>query len=440
MKVLAVGGGGREHAAVEALHRSGSEIYCVMKNANPGIIARSAKHLLCDEKDIDKVVSFAKENGVELAFIGPEAPLEVGIVDALEKEGIKCASPSKAAARIETSKSFMRNLVNDHRIAGNLSYASFDNAEDAEEYLKTIDHEIVVKPIGLTGGKGVKVQGEHLHNHEETMEYIREIFDGNIGGAGVILEERAVGEEFTQMVFVDGKHITPMPLVQDHKRAYEGDVGPNTGGMGSYTDGNHLLPFVTEKDRADAIAIVQAIVDALADEGCPYHGVMYGQFMLTVNGPKIIEINARFGDPEAMNVLTILDSSFESICWKMANGTLDADAEFAKEATVCKYVVPKGYGVKSESGHEISVDEDAIRDCGAVVYYANVDMKDGRLVTGTSRSVGVIGRGRTIEDAERNCEKALEYVECDAIYVRHDIGTRELVQRRVDHMDALRSA
>lgn len=440
MKVLAVGGGGREHAAVEALHRSGSELYCVMKNANPGIIRRSAKHLLCDEKDIDKVVSFAVENGVELAFIGPEAPLEAGIVDALEAAGIKCASPTKAAARIETSKSFMRKLVQDHGIDGNLSFASFGNAEDAEAYLRTIDHEIVVKPVGLTGGKGVKVQGEHLHTFDETMEYIREIFDGNIGGAGVILEERAVGEEFTQMCFVDGRHIVPMPLVQDHKRAYEGDVGPNTGGMGSYTDSDHLLPFVGEDDRRAALAIVQAIVDALADEGCPYRGVMYGQFMLTVNGPKIIEINARFGDPEAMNVLTVLESSFEDVCLAMAEGTLGADVRFAPEATVCKYVVPKGYGVKSESGHEISVDEDAIAGCGAVAYYANVDMKDGKLVTGTSRSVGVVGRGATIEEAEANCEKALKHVECDAVFVRHDIGTRELVQRRVDHMKALRSA
>ncbi len=440
MKVLTVGGGGRELAAIEAFNRAGSELYCVMKNANPGIIARATGYMLCDEKDVSQVVAFAKEKGVELAFIGPEAPLEVGIVDALEAEGIKCASPTKDAARIETSKSFMRQLVDDHGIEGNLSFASFDNATDAEAYLKTLDHEIVVKPIGLTGGKGVKVQGEHLHSFEDTMQYINEIFEGNIGGAGVILEERAVGEEFTQMVFVDGRNIVPMPLVQDHKRAYEGDVGPNTGGMGSYTDSDHLLPFVDAEDRKAAIAIVQAIVDALADEGCPYRGVMYGQFMLTVNGPKIIEINARFGDPEAMNVLTILESSFEDVCWRMATGNLDKDIRFADEATVCKYIVPTGYGVKSESGHEITVDEEAIAKCGAIAYYANVDIKDGKLVTGTSRSVGVVGRGKTIEEAEQNCEKALGHIECDAIFVRHDIGTRELVQRRVDHMKALRSA
>ncbi len=425
---------------MEALFRSGSEIYSVMKNANPGIISRSKDHLLCDEKDIGRVCAYAKEKGVELAFIGPEAPLEAGIVDALEAIGVKCAAPTKAAARIETSKTFMRELVDKHGIGGNLGFAHFDNAEDAEAYLKTIDHEIVVKPVGLTGGKGVKVQGEHLHSFEDTMEYIREIFDNNIGGAGVILEEKAVGEEFTQMVFVDGKHIVPLPLVQDHKRAYEGDVGPNTGGMGSYTDADHLLPFINASERKDALAILQQIVDAMAEEGCPYHGTMYGQFMLTVNGPKIIEINARFGDPEAMNVLSILESSFEDICMKMASGTLDGDAVFAKKATVCKYVVPRGYGTKSEAGHEISVDEEAVRKAGAVVYYANVDMKDGKLVTGTSRSLGIVGIADTLEEAEAGCEAALKSVRCDAMAVRHDIGTRALVQRRVDHMKELRSA
>lgn len=438
MRVLAIGGGGREHAAVEALKRSGAEVFAVMKNANPGIIACSSEYLLSDEKDIARVCDFAKECKADVAFIGPEAPLEAGLADALESIGVKCAAPTKAAARIESSKTFMRELVKKHNIDGNLGFASFSNAKDTENYLKTIDHEIVVKPVGLTGGKGVKVQGEHLHTFDETMDYINEIFDNNIGGAGVILEERAVGEEFTQMVFCDGTHIAEMPLVQDHKRAYEGDVGPNTGGMGSYSDSDHLLPFVTSEERAEALKILQSIVDAMRIEGCPYHGPMYGQFMLTVNGPKIIEINARFGDPEAMNVLPILETGFADICMAMASGTLTGDVVFDKKATVCKYVVPEGYGVRSKAGLPISVDEDNIRRSGAVVFYANVDMVDGKLVTGTSRSVGVVGIADSIENAERNCENALEYVKGDAITVRHDIGKRDLVQKRVDHMRSLR--
>ena len=440
MKVLAVGGGGREHAAVEALYRSGAEIYSVMKNANPGIIKRSKKYALIKETDVDKVVEFAKECGVELAYIGPEAPLGAGLVDALEKIGVKCAAPTQAAARIETSKTFMRELVDKYKIDGNLGFASFDNAKDAEAYVKKIDHEIVVKPVGLTGGKGVKVQGEHLHSFEDIMEYINEIFQDNIGGAGVILEEKAVGEEFTQMAFCDGKKVVPMPLVQDHKRAYEGDQGPNTGGMGSYTDSDHLLPFITADERKAALRIIQSVIDAMAKEGCPYRGPIYGQFMLTVNGPKIIEFNARFGDPEAMNVLTTLETGFTEICEQMATGTLKDGIKFSNKATVCKYVVPEGYGVKSVSGKEISVNEEGIRDSGAVVYYANVDQKDGKLLTGTSRSIGVVGVGDTIDEAEQNCEKALKFVKCDHVFVRHDIGTKKLVQQRVTHMQQLRSA
>ncbi|MCL2143201.1 MAG: phosphoribosylamine--glycine ligase [Methanomassiliicoccaceae archaeon] len=439
MKVLTIGGGGREHAAVEAFYRSGAEIYALMKNANPGIIRRSKKYRLADEKNIQAVCEFAKENDVELAFVGPEAPLEAGIVDALEKMNVRCASPTKAAAMIETSKTFMRELLERHKIKGNLGFASFDNAKDTETHIKSVDYDIVVKPVGLTGGKGVKVQGEHLHSLAEIMQYVNEIFDNNIGGAGVIIEEKAVGEEFTQMVFCDGTRISPMPLVQDHKRAYDGDIGPNTGGMGSYTDADHLLPFVTASERKEALDIIQSIVNALRKDGSTYRGPMYGQFMLTVDGPKLIEINARFGDPEAMNVLPILKTSFTDVCVAMAAGTLNCDAEFERKATVCKYVVPEGYGVKSKAGLPISVDENGVAESGAVAYYANVDIVNDTLVTGTSRSVGVVGIADTIDEAERNCEKALNFVKGEAIFVRHDIGKKELVQRRIDHMNEIRS-
>lgn len=438
MKVLTIGGGGRECAAVEAFRRAGSEVYAVMKNGNPGIIRMAKDFIYTDEGNLERIVGYAKEKGVELAFVGPEAPLEMGIVDALEEAGIPCASPTKAAARIETSKSFMRDLVHRYGVNGNLGYAAFDSAEGIEEYLGTLDYEVVVKPIGLTGGKGVKVEGEHLHSMKDIMEYVHEIFDQNIGKAGVIIEEKAVGEEFTQMVFCDGKTIAPMPMVQDHKRAYEGDVGPNTGGMGSYSDANHLLPFANGKDREDSLDILRQIVKAMSDDGCPYHGVMYGQFMLTKNGPKIIEINARFGDPEAMNVLPILEDNFEKICNGMAHGTLSENVKFANKATVCKYVVPKGYGTSPEAGHEIRVNEEGIREAGSVMYYANVDIVNRKVVTGTSRSIGMVGIDDTLEKADWNCESALKYVVSDGVTVRHDIGTRKLIQRRIDHMKEIR--
>ena len=434
MKILTVGGGGREHAAVEALYRSGAEIYSVMRNANPGIIKKSKQYKIVDERNIDDICEFVIEHDIDLAFIGPEGPLEIGLVDALANIGVKCAAPTKAAARIETSKAFMRELVEKYEIEGNLGFAIFKNIEDVDKYLKSIDHEIVVKPIGLTGGKGVKVQGEHLNSHEETMEYVREILTSDIGTEGVLLEERAIGEEFTQMIFVDGTHIALMPVVQDHKRAYEGDTGPNTGGMGAYSDANHLLPFVDEASRDKAIEILQSVVDAMREEGCPYHGPMYGQFMLTSKGPKLIEINARFGDPEAMNVLSIIDSDFLAIIKEMATGKLREEVKFKPLATVCKYIVPKGYGTESQSGHEIFIDEEKIRNCGAAVYYANVNIVEGRIITGTSRSAGIVGMGVTIEEANRNCEQALTYVRGEAISVRHDIGTLAMIQKKTEHM------
>ena len=438
MRILTIGGGGREHAAVEALHRSGAEIYAVMKNANPGIIKRAKEYKLISEILIDDICEFAIEHDINYAFIGPEAPLEIGLVDALEHIGVKCAAPTKDAARIETSKAFMRELVSKYNIKGNIKYAVFDNAEDTEKYLRAQTAEIVVKPIGLTGGKGVKVQGEHLHGHDETMSYVLEIL-GTFGMEGVVIEEKLIGEEFTQMVFVDGRRVVPMPLVQDHKRAYEGDMGPNTGGMGSYSDANHLLPFVSEEARNKALDILKGIVEAMNTEGCPYRGPMYGQFMLTKDGPKIVEINARFGDPEAMNVLPILESDFLVLIKEMATGKLREDVKFKELATVCKYVVPNGYGTACEPGHEICVYEESIKESGAEVFFANVDMIDGKLFTGTSRAIGIVGIGETLEEAEQRCEAALSFVEGSGICVRHDIGKRDMIQKKVDRIKKLLS-
>jgi phosphoribosylamine--glycine ligase len=209
--------------------------------------------------------------------------------------------------------------------------------------------------------------------------------------------------------------------------------------MGSYSDANHLLPFVPEEARKKALDILQQIVDALSAEGCPYRGPMYGQFMLTKNGPKIIEINARFGDPEAMNIIPILETDFFSVLKDMSTGKLKDEIKFKNLATVCKYVVPSGYGTTPIAGHEIKVDEEGIRGCGADIFYANVEMVDGKLMTGTSRSAAVVGVGETIEIAEARCESALRFISGDFICIRHDIGKRELIQKRVDHMKKLLS-
>lgn len=439
MKVLVVGGGGREHALAAALHRSGAELFSAMKNNNPGIARLAREVRLVPETAVDEVTSFALSRGVEMAVMGPEAPLEAGLVDALEQEGIGCVGPTRAAARLETSKSFAREVMQRHGVPGNLRFASFDDLEEAKRYVRESDIELAIKPVGLTGGKGVKVQGEHLLTLDDAYGYLEEVFGRGIGGGAVILEERAVGEEFTLQVFCDGRDVAPMPLVQDHKRAYEGDVGPNTGGMGSYSAEDHLLPFVREEDRQAALEIVRRTVAAMAAEGFPYRGVLYGQFMLTADGPRVIEFNARFGDPEAMNVLSILDSPLLDICRGIVDGRLPSTTvSFARKATVCKYVVPAGYGTAPQAGKRIEVDEAAVAREGARAYYAMVNEEDGRVVTSTSRAVGVVGIDDSIAAAERACERALRHVRGEAIFVRHDIGREELVRKRVEHMARIR--
>jgi phosphoribosylamine--glycine ligase len=440
-RVLAVGGGGREHAIVDALARAGADVCAVMKNRNPGI-ARFAKDLLLTkETEVGKVVQFARDRGIGLAVIGPEAPLEAGLSDALRAEGIGVVGPSKMAARMETDKGFARTLLAKHKVPGNLRFGVFNDLAPAIKFAKEADFQLAVKPIGLTGGKGVKVEGEQLKDKAETLAYIKEIFDRSIGGIGVVLEEKIVGEEFTLQAFVDGTRVVPMPLVQDHKRAFEGDLGPNTGGMGSYSLQDHLLPFVAKEDLAQAMESMRRTVDALRRDDCIYQGVLYGQFMLTAKGPRIIEFNARFGDPEAMNVLPLLDSDFVDICHGIAGGNLSSSkVSFAKMATVCKYVVPAGYGLEPKANLPIEVDESAVAREGAKVFYAAVNEENGRILTTSSRSVGIVGIAPDLERAEANCERALRHVKGEAIYVRHDIGRKEIIEKKVARMRSIRDS
>jgi phosphoribosylamine--glycine ligase len=439
MRVLAVGGGGREHAIVKALARSGAEVLSVMKNRNPGIARASSDLLLAKETDVEKVIRFAESRKVELAVIGPESPLEAGLADALTERGIGCVGPTRSAARIETSKSFARALLAEYKVPGNLRFAAFTDLREAEAHLRSIDYEVAVKPTGLTGGKGVKVQGEHLAGEREVRAYVRKVLEEGIGGAGVVIEEKVRGEEFTLQAFCDGERVVPMPLVQDHKRAFEGDVGPNTGGMGSYSSEDHLLPFVNSSDEEEAVNTMLRTVEALAKEGIPYRGILYGQFMLTKGGPRLIEFNARFGDPEAMNVLPLLESDFVELCAGIASGDLAGrECEFRKAATVCKYVVPEGYGTEPKVNMPIKVDEEGVGRAGAELFYAAVNEEGGRILTSSSRAVAVVGIENSIDAAERQCERALRFISGENIYVRHDIGKHEVIQRRIDHMRALR--
>ena len=426
MKVLVVGSGGREHAITRALDASDTveEIHAAVSNRNPGIVELADSVRELDTNSPEEVVGYAEEADVGYAVVGPEAPLQAGVVDALEKEGVYGFGPKKDEARIETDKAWARRFMDENDIEGTPDFEVFESADEAAEYILEYDGDVAVKPHGLTGGKGVRVTGDQL-TKEEAQEYVRDS-----EWEDWVIEERLVGEEFTLQAFVADGEVRPSPAVQDHKRAYEGDEGPNTGGMGSYTDAGRLLPFMEEKDYEDALGIMRQTVEALPE----YRGVLYGQFMLTAEGPNVVEFNARFGDPEAMNVLPLLRTDFGEVIRGASEGSMPA-CKFAERATVCKYAVPEGYPTDPESGAEITLEIDDDED--TLVFYASVDAHDGNLYTTTSRAVAVVGLGDDIKTAEERAEDALAGLG-DGLRVRHDIGRPELVQKRVDHMEELR--
>ena len=429
IKVLVVGGGGREHAIVDALVAGGAEVYCYMPYLNPGIKKAAKGYVIGKtEENFEELAGAAAKYGIGLAIIGPEGPLAAGIVDELEKRGIACVGPGKEPARIETSKSFARKLLEKHGIDASPKFMIFDgnNADQVPGWLDELG-SYVIKPDGLTAGKGVRVFGEHVTSREEALAYCNEILDGH---PAIVIEEKLEGEEFSLQTMTDGKNFLHFPVVQDHKRALEGDRGNNTGGMGSYSDADFMLPFLTQEDVDTARKINEKAVSAVTKEtGMPYKGVIFGGFMKTASGIRLLEYNARFGDPEVMNVLPLLKTSFVSICMAVVEGRLDEiNAEFQNMASVCKYVVPEGYPENPRSGSiSIPPTEDAL------AYYASVCEKDGEIHTTASRGIAFVGLGRTIEEAEEIAEKAASGVEGN-VYHRRDIGTAETVRKRVEHV------
>ncbi|MEA3143941.1 MAG: phosphoribosylamine---glycine ligase [Thermoplasmata archaeon] len=444
LNVLLVGSGAREHAMALALRRSQRcHLFVVMKHRNPGLAKSATGFKILDDRDAAGIVQWARSQKIHLAVAGPESSLEAGVTDALRAAGIAVASPSQAAARVETSKTFMRELMARHKIPGRLAFHPFTDLEAALAFLDENGPEWAIKPVGLTGGKGVQVYGDHFADLDGAKAYVNAVFASRQGGGALQFEELARGEEFTVMAFTDGATVLPMPAVQDHKRLLEGDEGPNTGGMGSYSCADGLLPFLPRADYDAAVAIVQGIVDALRKEGTPYVGTIYGQFMLTASGPKVIEVNARFGDPEAMNVLSLLESDYLSLVAAMATGTLAGQqARFLPAATVVKYVVPRGYGEgHPEAGHHVQVDDFNIKRAGGVLFMGAIEQQmSGPLVTLASRTLAVLGVGATLEAANAVCEASLRHVHGDGLHVRHDIGSAQLIQRRVEHMASLRPA
>jgi phosphoribosylamine--glycine ligase len=434
-KILVVGSGAREHAIARALDRSpqDKEIFCLASNMNPGLADLCNEILIGNFNDPDFVVSYAKETDATLAIVGPENPLAAGVADALWDTGVKTIGPKKDLAQLETSKAFTRNLLKEYDIPGGPKYQTFDSLDCVTDFLNELGENYVVKYDGLAGGKGVKVAGDHLHSHDEALAYCQELVDS---GGEFVIEEKFVGEEFSLMSFCDGNNLKHMPAVQDHKRAYEGDTGPNTGGMGTYSDANHSLPFLTDNDISQALEINIQTARAINDKfGVGYKGILYGGFMATASGVKLIEYNARFGDPEAMNVLSLLESDFIDICIGVADGTLNqVDVQFANKATVCKYAVPEGYPDSPVKGEPIDVSK--VKNLDGL-FYASVDFKGTSLVEAGSRTIAIVGIADTISDAEALAEKEVSSIS-GPLFHRTDIGTNKIVQKRVDHMNSLR--
>ena len=435
MIILLIGSGAREHAIAMALNRASQEksIHCLASNMNPGVAQLCTEIKIGNYNDPEFVRKYANDIKADLAIIGPENPLAEGVSDDLWKHGIKVVGPKKHLAQIETSKTFTRDLLTEYNIPACPEYRTFSGMDGVKEFLSVLKDDYVVKYDGLAGGKGVKVSGDHLRSHEEALNYCHKLV--NSGGKFVV-EKKLAGEEFSLMSFCDGDTLKHMPIVQDHKRAYEGDTGPNTGGMGTYSDADHSLPFLTDEDIVQAQEINNATVKALKNKFADgYKGILYGGFMATATGVKLIEYNARLGDPEAMNVLSLLQSDFLTICQGIVNGTLDrVDVRFSNLATVCKYAVPNGYPDKPVKGEPINLSNVKNQEG---LFYASVDIKNGQLIEAGSRTAAVVGIANTISDAEKIAEKEISSLE-GPLFHRNDIGTDQLIQKRVHHMESIR--
>jgi len=429
MKILLIGSGAREHIIAKRLKdNSTTELFVFASTNNPGILELAEDLRVGDLKNNKEILEYAAHVKPDMAWIGPEAPLAQGIVDLLVALDIECVGPFRDLAQIETSKAFTRNLLVENNILAYPKFKVFNSEEGLEEFIKSLS-AFVIKPDGLTGGKGVQVQGDHFQDFEEALPYMQELI---AKGESFVIEEKLIGQEFSLMSFCDGLHAKHMPAVQDHKRAYEDDKGPNTGGMGSYSCANHSLPFLKDDDIEEAKKINEQVLVALAG----YKGILYGGFIATKDGVKLIEYNARFGDPEVMNYLSILKTDLTDISEAIIKGELDQiKVEFENLATVCKYVVPEGYPEKPVKDEVIDISE--IDQTKVDLYYASLDQTDEGLYLKGSRALGIVAKADTLAEAEKIVQTEIEKVK-GPVFFRKDIGTAELIEKRIKMMEDLR--
>ena len=409
MNVLVIGGGGREHAIVDALSRSAKvgKIYCAPGNAG---IARQAECVAIRETAVEELRDFALEKGIGLTVVGPEVALAAGIVDCFREAGLRIFGPTKAAARIESSKEFAKELMARYGIP-TAGFRAFTEYAAARDYVAGRPFPAVLKYDGLAAGKGVVI----AQSMEEADAALKEmLLDDKFGEGKVVIEDYLEGPEFSFMCFVSGHRVWPMVLAQDHKRAFDGDKGPNTGGMGAYSP----LPFITEEDERFALErIMQPVADAMVAEGCPFEGVLYGGLMKTAQGIKVIEFNARFGDPETEVVLPRLKSDIVDIFCAVAEG-LDTQLEWHDFATLGIVLASKGYPGSYEKGHEIK----GLDRVEGTVYHMGTKADGERILTNGGRVLFVVGRGATLAEAREAALRDVNRIECDNLFHRTDIG------------------
>lgn len=422
MRILVIGGGGREHALAWKLSKSpkAEKIYCIP--GNPGI-AEVAECIKLDTSDNAALAKFAVENKIDLTVVGPEAPLSNGIVDYFTEKGLRIFGPTKAAAQIEGSKAFAKELMEKYNIP-TAKYAVFTDAANARTYVEKNGAPIVIKADGLAAGKGVVV----AMTLSEALEAIDMIMcDQAFGTAGsqVVIEEFLTGEEASLLAFSDGKTVVPMVAAQDHKRVFDQDQGPNTGGMGAYAP----APVVTEDIRVAVVRkVLQPTIDAMQKEGRTYVGCLYAGLMITADGPKVIEFNARFGDPETQVVLPLLDTDFIDIAEACIDGKLDTlDITWRKEAAVCVVMAAGGYPGNYAKGAEIRGLNQAAKE-GAVVFHAGTAEKDGSVVTNGGRVLGVTALSESIQTAVDKVYSSVRVIEFSDVHYRKDIAHRAIAR------------
>lgn len=412
--VLVIGGGGREHAIVDALSRSPQvgKIYCAPGNAG---IAAQAENVPLRDTDVDGLKAFALGHGVDLTVVGPEAALAAGIADAFRAAGLKVFGHTKAATAIESSKEFAKRLMAKYGVP-TAAYRSFSDYDEALAYVSGRPFPAVLKYDGLAAGKGVVIASDL----EEAKQALADmLLDHSFGAGKVVVEDFLTGPEFSFLCFVDGERVYPMPLSQDHKRAFDGDTGPNTGGMGAYTG----LPFITPEDREFALKeIMQKTASAMVAEGLPLSGVLYGGLMKTPQGIKVIEFNARFGDPETEVVLPLLKSDIYGIFEGVATGRPVQQPEWSDEVTMGVVLASRGYPGHYDKGFVI----EGLDKVDARIYHMGTAVRDGSVVTSGGRVLMVVCRGKDLAASCDNVYHEIERIHCDNLFYRKDIAHQAL--------------